>query len=341
MLLDRTQGTEQSRPITRLTPEVPFPEVEGWPNHYYASPWPLSETHYLVAWSDRGLPPHCEVSDDRNPVNAQGVYLYDAFGNLNLLYRDAAISSLWPIALKARTKPPVLPSAVRWDGPQEGRFILQDVYRGLDGVPRGSIKQIRVIGVPPKTQPQMNSPSLGVSGEEPGKFVLGAVPVESDGSAYFRVPVGRVDVLPGVGRRRAGRADHAQPRLRAAGRDARLHRLPRVARGGPGGGRACRWPRPARPRSSSPARPAPGPCASTNSCSRCSTASACSATGPRARMQGPPQLDLTPARSYDSLLTFGGQNLRGLVLRARPFDRRQLPGAEQQAAGAVDRGTWP
>ncbi|MHC4620945.1 MAG: HzsA-related protein, partial [Planctomycetota bacterium] len=31
---------------------------------------------------------------------------------------------------------------------------------------------------------------LGVSKEDPGKFVLGTVPVEADGSAYFRVPSG-------------------------------------------------------------------------------------------------------------------------------------------------------
>jgi hypothetical protein len=49
---------------------------------------------------------------------------------------------------------------------------------------------LRVIGVPPKVQPQMNSPELGVSREEPGKFVLGETPVEEDGSAFFRVPSG-------------------------------------------------------------------------------------------------------------------------------------------------------
>ena len=44
--------------------------------------------------------------------------------------------------------------------------------------------------MPPKVQPHMNSPSLGVSAEDPGKFVLGTAPVEADGSAFFRVPSG-------------------------------------------------------------------------------------------------------------------------------------------------------
>jgi hypothetical protein len=36
----------------------------------------------------------------------------------------------------------------------------------------------------------MNAPSLGISKEDPGKFVLGTVPVEEDGSVHFRVPSG-------------------------------------------------------------------------------------------------------------------------------------------------------
>ena len=30
-------------PLTRLTPEVAFPEAEGWPATYFANPYPLSE----------------------------------------------------------------------------------------------------------------------------------------------------------------------------------------------------------------------------------------------------------------------------------------------------------
>jgi hypothetical protein len=190
VLLDRTRGTEFEPPLTRLTPEVCFPETEGWPRHYYANPYPLSEEFFLVAWSDKGLPPHTFVTDDRNPVNPTGIYLYDAFGNLELLHRDPAIASMFPLPLRPRPKPSLLPDTVAWDGPQEGRFLLQDVYLGLTDVERGSIARLRIVAVPPKVQPHMNSPNLGVSAEDPGKFVLGTVPVEKDGSAYFRVPSG-------------------------------------------------------------------------------------------------------------------------------------------------------
>ena len=191
-LLDRRLGTEYERPVTRLTPEVCFPEAEGWPSSYYAAPYPLSEQHFLVGWSDRRLPAHqlMRIDDPANPGNAMGLYIYDSFGNLNLLYRDPDISSMYPIAVHARKKPPNHPSHVDWDGPQEGRFLLQDIYHGLAGIDRGSIKRLRIVGVPPKTQPHMNNPNLGVSSEDPGKFILGTVPVEKDGSAYFRAPSG-------------------------------------------------------------------------------------------------------------------------------------------------------
>ncbi len=190
-LLDRARGTEGPEPLERLTPEVPFPEAEAWPDTYYANPWPLAEEHWLAAWSDRRLPPHGRVDDrERNPPNATGLYLCDAFGNLNLLYRDPAISSACPIPLRPRPTPPVMADSGGPARSSVGCFALADVYRGLDGVPRGAVKRLRIVGVPPKPQPHMNQPSIGVSAEDPGKYVIGTVPVETDGSACFRVPVG-------------------------------------------------------------------------------------------------------------------------------------------------------
>jgi len=95
-----------------------------------------------------------------------------------------------PIAVRARRSPPIQPDNVEWEGPQQGYFLVQDVYQGLEGVERGSVTHLRVVGVPPKVQPRVNSPKLGVSKEDPGKFVLGTAPVEKDGSAYFRVQSG-------------------------------------------------------------------------------------------------------------------------------------------------------
>jgi hypothetical protein len=192
VLLDPRKGFDGEGPMLRLTPEVCFPETEGWPQTYFNSPYPLSEDHYLVAWSDQPLPPGTPRPAWGMPgaPNDLGLYLFDRFGNLELLYRDPEIGSETPLPVKPRPRPPQIPSVVDRDGPEVGTMLLADVYQGLPSVPRGTIRGLRLVGVPPKTHPTMNSPNLGVTRDDPGKFVLGTVPVESDGSAYFHVPAG-------------------------------------------------------------------------------------------------------------------------------------------------------
>jgi hypothetical protein len=326
VLLDRTRGTEEKAPVVRLTPEVPFPETEGWAPMYYANPYPLSEEQYLVSWSDRALPPHCRVDTEQsNPSNANGIYLYDAFGNLNLLYRDPAISSMCPIPVRPRPAPPAYPNTVAWDGKQEGRFMLQDVYQGLTGIPRGAVQRLRIVAVPPKTQPNMNSPNLGVSAEDPGKFVLGTVPVEADGSAYFRVPSG-VPLLfqaldeQGAALQTMRSLTYVQPQqtLSCIG---------------------CHESREAAPPGTTvplatlrkPSRLTPGPQGSwplrfdelvqpvlDRYCVSCH----------KTRNGKPPdgQVDLTAPHAYGSLLTFGGKNLHNLV-----FERNRSIAGETPA----------
>ena len=196
VLLDPTRGTEGAAPITRLTPEVPFPEAEAWPLTYYANPWPLSERYYLVTWSDEGVVSQGKTNGwDRwhsveRPADGTGLYFFDAEGGMELLYRDPAISSFNPMPLSPRTRPFPITEVVEGSEPKEGRFLLVDVYRGLESIERGAVHALRIVAVPPKTHPTMNRPNLGVTRDDPGKCVLGTVPVEADGSAYFRVPAG-------------------------------------------------------------------------------------------------------------------------------------------------------
>jgi len=184
-LLDPAGGTEGLEIITRLTPEVCFPEIEGWPQTYYANPLPLSESYYLTAWSNVAL----NGQGGSNAPNALGLYLADRFGNLELIYRDPEISSMFPTPLRARAVPTTVADAAGAEA-DEGRFLLLDVYAGLPAALKGSVKALRIVGVPPKTQPDMNTPMLGVTGDDPGKYVLGTVPVAEDGSAHFRAPAG-------------------------------------------------------------------------------------------------------------------------------------------------------
>ena len=185
-LLDPRRGTEETPPLTRLTPEVCFPETDGWPATYYTAPYPLSERYFLVAWSPQPIIPQAQSN-----AACTGLYLYDAFGNLELIHRDPEIASTCPIPFRPRPVPHRLPEFAGDDRANpEGRFLLLNVYRGLTGIAPGTIRWLRIIAVPAKTQPHMNTPNLGVTADDPGKCVLGIVPVEPDGSAYFRVPAG-------------------------------------------------------------------------------------------------------------------------------------------------------
>ncbi|MCA9442864.1 MAG: hypothetical protein KC964_18825, partial [Candidatus Omnitrophica bacterium] len=186
VLLDPAVGTEGDDPITRLTPEVPFPEIEGWPDSFYANPWPLSERYHLVSWARERVVREGQL---RAP-NGMGLYLFDAEGNMELLHRDPEIGSECPIPIRPRETPPILANGSGPNSDMKGRFLISDVYSGLPNVEEGEIQNLRVVAVPAKTQPTMDSPKLGITKDDPGKCVLGTVPVEKDGSAYFEVPAG-------------------------------------------------------------------------------------------------------------------------------------------------------
>ncbi|MHB0956769.1 MAG: HzsA-related protein [Pirellulaceae bacterium] len=210
ILLDVSQGIDGLDPISRLTPDVLFPESEfpvqhwhapagvpvrpevptderRWPGHCYRSPYPLSTDFFLAAYSYDAL----LGEPSANKANMFGLYLVDRFGNRELLYRDLNIASLWPTPLRPRMRPPVLSSALDQSQTAEGTYFLQNVYDSWPHLPSGednSITHLRIIQVLLKTTPNANSPRVGFANASPGKQVLGTVPVEPDGSAYFRVP---------------------------------------------------------------------------------------------------------------------------------------------------------
>jgi len=189
-LLDPTVDVNRLDAVTRITPQ-PFPEAEGQIDDWYESAWPLSEKYFVVSYSPYRLRFQGEHETNPNPDHALGVYLLDAAGNRELLYRDPAIGTTSPMPLAARWRPPALPSALPDDAPPVGRMLVSDIYQGLPGVPRGSVKQLRVVQVFPKSTWLANQPRIGVAGEENGRAILGTVPVEDDGSAWFEVPAGK------------------------------------------------------------------------------------------------------------------------------------------------------
>jgi len=185
--LEPGTGEDSFDSVTALTPEVTYPEAAGWPKSYFHGPWPLSENYLLVGFSFDTLP---GMSSGEKRDTRTGLYYFDRFGNLELLYRDADVSCMYPIPLAPRPVPPPLPGSQVEALPDEGEFVLSDVQQSFLPLPTGRpVKQLRIYQVLPKTHTHVaNQPRLGYANAESARMLLGTVPVESDGSAYFVAP---------------------------------------------------------------------------------------------------------------------------------------------------------
>jgi len=177
--------------LTRLTPECRFPEAEGGKGgirgaQMYATPWPVSEDDYLCVYDPQS----------RN----HALYWIDRFGNKELLYRDERIPCLSPIPLRPRKRPPVLPEATTQTAAAKAAnggkdrpatISVMNVYDADFEWPADTkITDLRIIQVLPKSTAPPNQPRIGVANQTNARAVLGTVPVEKDGSAYFEAPVG-------------------------------------------------------------------------------------------------------------------------------------------------------
>jgi len=154
----------------------------------YGYPWPLSEDFYLVT----------EGSGAYNRL-----FLLDKFGNREMLYSGFAIPNVSglrlvsPMPFRARKKPPVVPTAT-WQGernnPEAPRATISvmNVYESDFEWPKNTkITAIRIIQHIPKpwTSPVSNKPRMGYAQSPTARVILGTVPVEADGSAYFEAPI--------------------------------------------------------------------------------------------------------------------------------------------------------
>ena len=165
----------------------PTEQERRFAGHCYKSAFPLSEKYFIVSYSYDML----RGEAGPNIPNMFGIYFMDAFGNKELIYRDPNISSVWAKPLSSRKTPPILNSGLDKSAPNVGTFSMQNVYESMPKLPDGDenkITALRLIQVLPKTTPNANDPMVGAAFASPGKQVLGTVPVESDGSAYFECP---------------------------------------------------------------------------------------------------------------------------------------------------------
>ncbi|MDO5554742.1 MAG: hypothetical protein Q4G68_13370 [Planctomycetia bacterium] len=188
-LLDlRERDDHKMSQIRRLTPYVPFPESEAPDRgqYEYGAPWPLSDSVFLC-------------NDWENLV------LLDRYGNKELICEREilpigyvpAVRLSEPIPLRERERPPVIPQAT-----SQGEDFVNQSQESTIGVVNVNLsdqplpadrpaRRLRVLQVIPKPDPWMNRPDIGYAPENTPRIALGTVPIDADGSAYFKAPHGK------------------------------------------------------------------------------------------------------------------------------------------------------
>ena len=167
----------EASPRSRMPPEA-----------YFTTPWPLSDSYFLVS-----------------DVGRQTVDLLDRFGNAEPLLADSADRRQCPVAarpLRARPKPPVVAMGT-WQGERRGRpdhrkavVSVMNVYDSDKPWPENTritaLRIVQLVEVPwCGTRAHRYAPGIAYAQGSNARMVLGTVPVAADGSAYFEAPVER------------------------------------------------------------------------------------------------------------------------------------------------------
>jgi len=170
-----------SSQVRRITPNrYPESEVSAKTSWDYGMPWPLSADFYLA---------NCR----------KGLCLLDKFGNCELICigPNKDLRPTDPIPLRPRSTPPVIPART-WQGERvsieapKATIAVMNVYDGDLPWPEGTkLKELRIIQYFPKSTQPLFEPTIGYAEQSLARMVLGVVPIEEDGSAYFEAPVGK------------------------------------------------------------------------------------------------------------------------------------------------------
>ena len=204
-VLDPARGRQENAGARLIAPprETPAPRTDyyGQDGELFQYPFPLTEREFLVAYAPLGWNKAHRPKGDAD----FGIYWMDVTGRRELLATDATLACQQPVPLVPRTSPPLRPSTVDY-ARTNGTFYLQDIHGGaaLAGLPRGTVKKLRVIALEFRAAGVGNNGSIGPGGEAlvctpiaigngswDVKVVLGDATVYADGSAFFTVPARR------------------------------------------------------------------------------------------------------------------------------------------------------
>jgi len=186
LILDPAKGKHEADGVVQRVPgygEKVEPVIQdglvngSWPK--FLHPWPLSEKYLLVS---------CQM-DNKSPW---ALYLVDIFDNMVPLRSEPGYALLEPVPVAKRPTPPVVPDRV--DPTRKDAIVyMANVYKGegLKGVPKGTVKALRVFTDHYGYRGMGGHIQIGIDGPWDVKRILGTVPVNPDGSAMFRVPANR------------------------------------------------------------------------------------------------------------------------------------------------------
>ncbi len=139
-------------------------------------PFPLDSKYFLVSMKP-------------TPKSLWGIYLVDVFDNATLISEIEGAGLFEPQALTARPRPPVIPDKIK-PGRRTAEVHVADIYSGpgLKGVPRGTVKSLRIFSYHFGYNAKAGFPLVGTQAGWDVKRVLGTATVEPDGSAFFEIP---------------------------------------------------------------------------------------------------------------------------------------------------------
>lgn len=204
--LDTALGREEESGAQLIAPvrETPAERIDAYGQNgdLFKYPYPLDDTHFLVSYAPLGWELRGAPFQMHRPVF--GLYLIDAQGNRELLYRDydsnLSVGRMVPVT--ARRIPLQRPESVDYTK-RSGIYYIQDIHTGpgLEGIPRGAVKKLRVVALEYRAAGIGNNKSKGVAGGAlistpiaignggwDVKVPLGDATVYEDGSAMFEVP---------------------------------------------------------------------------------------------------------------------------------------------------------
>ena len=133
-----------------------------------------------------------------------------------------------PLPLRKTERPPVITDKVKLAGHQRDRLLARCLRRGRASAkcPAGTVKELRLYQYEYSYRNQGGHYFVGMEGGWDVRRLIGTVPVESDGSAMFKIPANTPIAIQPLDSEGKGPAADAQLVCRHARRVRLLRGLP-------------------------------------------------------------------------------------------------------------------